>query len=51
MMNSYNVVNQRNAIDQYITKNWKYWDLVKFVMGYERWYKTNFPGCMKDGYN
>jgi hypothetical protein len=33
-----------NAIDQYITKNWKYWDLVKFVMGYERWHKTNFPG-------
>jgi hypothetical protein len=38
------LVNQRNAIDQYITKNWKYWDLVKFVMGYERWNKTNFPG-------
>jgi hypothetical protein len=33
-----------NGIDQYITKNWKYWDLVKFVMGYERWNKTNFPG-------
>ena len=38
------LVNQRNAIDQYITKNWKYWDLVKFVMGYERWKKSNFPG-------
>ena len=25
-----------NGTDQYITKNWKYWDLVKFVMGYER---------------
>jgi len=33
-----------NGVDQYITKNWKYWDLVKFVMGYERWYKTNIPG-------
>jgi hypothetical protein len=21
--------------------------LVKFAMGYERWNKTNFPGCMK----
>jgi hypothetical protein len=31
------LVNQRSAIDQYITKNWKYWDLVKFAMGYERW--------------
>jgi hypothetical protein len=28
-----------NGVDQYITKNWKYWDLVKFVMGYERWNK------------
>jgi len=26
-----------NGVDQYITKNWKCWDLVKFVMGYERW--------------
>ena len=26
-----------NGVDQYITKNWKYWDLVKFAMGYERW--------------
>jgi len=33
-----------NGVDQYITKNWKYWDLVKFAMGYERWNKTNFPG-------
>jgi len=41
------LVNQRNGIDQYITKNWKYWDLVKFVMGYERW-KNNIPKCMKD---
>ena len=31
------LANQRSAIDQYITKNWKYWDLVKFAMGYERW--------------
>jgi hypothetical protein len=33
-----------NGVDQYITKNWKYWDLVKFAMGYERWNKSNFPG-------
>jgi len=25
--------------DQYLTKNWKHWDLVKFVMGYEGWAK------------
>ena len=28
-----------NGVDQYITKIWKWWDLVKFVMGYERWAK------------
>jgi len=33
-----------NGVDQYITKNWKYWDLVKFAMGYERWNTHNFPG-------
>ena len=33
-----------NGVDQYITKNWEYWDLVKFAMGYERWNKCNFPG-------
>jgi hypothetical protein len=42
------LVNQRSAIDQYITKNWKYWDLVKFAMGYERWNKSNFPGMYED---
>jgi hypothetical protein len=26
-----------DGVDQYITKNWKYWDLVKFAMGYTRW--------------
>ena len=29
-------VENHNGVDQYITKNWKYWDLVKFVAGYER---------------
>jgi hypothetical protein len=42
--NAWNNIKNLNGIDQYITKNWKHWDLVKFVMGYERWYKTNIPG-------
>ncbi|MCC5994734.1 MAG: hypothetical protein LM587_04070 [Candidatus Aenigmarchaeota archaeon] len=42
------LVNQRNAIDQYITKNWKYWDLVKFVMGYERWNVGNYPPATEE---
>jgi len=36
-----------NGIDQYITKNWKYWDLVKFAMGYERWKETNIIGMIE----
>lgn len=31
------------GVDQYITKNWKYWNLVKFVMGYERWRNSYVP--------
>jgi hypothetical protein len=34
-----------SGIDQYVTKNWKHWDLVKFVMGYERWHNTTIRGC------
>ena len=26
-----------NGVDQFVTKNWKYWHLMKFVAGYERW--------------
>jgi hypothetical protein len=35
--NMWNNIKNLNGIDQCLTKNWKYWDLVKFVMGYERW--------------
>ena len=35
--NVWNNIKDLNGVDQYITKNWKYWDLVKCVMGYERW--------------
>jgi hypothetical protein len=36
---NYDWIETQSGIDQYITKNWKYWDLVKFAMGYERWGK------------
>lgn len=29
------LVSNYNRLDQHLTKNWKYWDLVKFVSGYE----------------
>jgi len=31
------LVKNNNGIDGYLTKHWKYWDLVKFIVGYERW--------------
>jgi hypothetical protein len=34
--------------DQHLTKNWKYWDLVKFVMGYERWKGANIPQMIEE---
>jgi hypothetical protein len=46
--NVWNKIKGFNGVDQYITKNWKYWDLVKFVMGYERWNKSNSPGMYED---
>jgi hypothetical protein len=46
--NVWNNIKDLNGVDQYITKNWKYWDLVKFAMGYERWNKSNFPGMYED---
>ena len=40
------------GIDQYLTKNWKYWDLVKFIAGYERWNVGNYPPAIEeDGIN
>jgi len=33
----WNHLKNYNGLDQYLTKNWKYWDLVKFIVGYERW--------------
>jgi hypothetical protein len=29
--------------DEFLTKNWKYWDLVKFIVGYE-WWNPNAGG-------
>ncbi len=29
--------NQSYGLDQYLTRNWQCWDLVKFIVGYERW--------------
>jgi hypothetical protein len=45
--NVWNKIKDLNGIDQYITKNWKYWDLVKFVMGYERWKETDIIGMIE----
>ncbi|MEM2998182.1 MAG: hypothetical protein QW542_04460, partial [Thermoproteota archaeon] len=38
-----NTVNQFRNIDQFLTNNWKLWDLIKFIYGYERWGGTWGP--------
>jgi len=35
--NFWDYIKSYNGLDQYLTKNWPYWDLVKFIAGYERW--------------
>jgi hypothetical protein len=42
------LIQERNGLDQYLTKNWKYWDLVKFVAGYERWNVGNYPPAIEE---
>ncbi|MBO3798072.1 MAG: hypothetical protein JTT13_04325 [Candidatus Brockarchaeota archaeon] len=34
---TYDWIENQNGLDQFLTRNWKYWDLVKFIIGYERW--------------
>lgn len=34
----------RNAIDQFLTKSWKHWDLVKFIYGYESYKAQDWGG-------
>ena len=38
-------IDQSYGSDQFLTKNWKYWDLVKFTVGYE-WWNPNAAGDM-----
>jgi len=45
---NYDWIETQSGIDQYITKNWKYWDLVKFAMGYERWKGANIPQMIEE---
>jgi len=40
--NVWNRIKDLNGVDQFITKNWDYWHLMKFAMGYGRW--NNVPG-------
>ncbi|MEM4228493.1 MAG: hypothetical protein QXZ66_01840 [Thermoproteota archaeon] len=34
---TYDWIENQNGLDQFLTRNWRYWDLVKFIIGYERW--------------
>jgi len=44
--NVWNRIKDLNGVDQFVTKNWKYWHLMKFAMGYERW--NYVPGKIED---
>jgi len=33
----WNYLKDYDGLDQYLTKNWQYWDLVKAIASYERW--------------
>jgi len=44
----WNYLKDYKGIDQYLTKNWKYWDLVKFIAGYERWNVVNYPPATEE---
>jgi len=37
-------IENQNGIDQFLTKNWKSWDLVKFIYGYERFRSVEWGG-------
>jgi hypothetical protein len=45
---NYDWIETQSGIEQYLTKNWKYWDLVKFAMGYERWKGANIPQMIEE---
>ena len=34
---TYDWIESQNGLDQFLTKNWAYWDLVKFIEGYTRY--------------
>ncbi|MEM2945242.1 MAG: hypothetical protein QXI87_02730, partial [Thermoproteota archaeon] len=39
-----NTVNQFRNIDQFLTNNWKLWDLIKFIYGYESFKSAEWGG-------
>ena len=36
-IDTWNVIKDLDGIDQFLTKNWTYWNFVKFAIGYEVW--------------
>jgi len=43
-----NILLQYNGLDQFLTKNWKFWDLVKSIVAYER-FKSGEHGGETEG--
>jgi hypothetical protein len=44
----WNYLKDYKGIDQYLTERWKYWDLVKFITGYERWNVGTYPPATEE---
>jgi hypothetical protein len=47
--NQYDPILKQNGMDQYLTKNWKYWDLAKFIAGYVRGNPQTYGGEVEQG--
>jgi len=43
-INFWQYLKDYNGLDQYLTQNWEYWDLVKAIVSYERWNATEIEG-------
>ena len=47
----WNYLKDYDGLDQYLTKNWSYWDLVKAIASYERWNVGEKGGIEEMGIN
>jgi len=49
-VDTWDIIKDLDGIDQFVTKNWDYWHLMKFAMGYERWKPWEVKG-IREGFS